>query len=522
MTASNNQTDDYIIAIDIGTTAAKIGLLSTDGPRVFSISSKEYPDGILYPRTSWVESNIELWWSTVKDLLIKLLESTKIKSSNIVAISMCNTCPSLIPVDKDGKALRPAILYMDQRSVQQAKKIRKKIGITTLSEIAGNRIVPGTFSVTSMLWIKEEEPDVYKRTYKFVHANGFFGSKLTEQLAIDPTNASLTGIFDLKKSGWSQELYDKIDIDGDKLPDILWPYEKVGELSSKVARELGLERDTPVVIGCADSVASALGCGITKSGRVFETTGTSTVVAVISKKPKFDTRILNRCYIYKDLWLHMGAMSTTGGSYKWFKDHLCEAEIAESSRTGKSPYEILDEKAGKIPPGSDGLLFLPYMSGERSPVWDPYARGVFFGLSLSHTKEHMIRSILEGVAYGLRNNLEIIESIGVNLDEIRASGAASKSNLWRQIKADVLNKKIAVSNVKDSTMIGCAILAGHATGVYNNILETAEKFYYDIENVNFPNEKTNRKYEKYYQIYRKAYKRFKSMYKELAILNCNE
>lgn len=522
MTTSNSKIGNGIISIDIGTTAAKVGLLSIDGPKVVSILSMEYPDGIFHPKTSWAESNIKLWWTTVKDLIRKLLDSTKVSFSSILAIGMCNTCPSLIPVDEDGKALRPAILYMDQRSVEQAKEITQKIGLKTLSEIAGNRIAPGTFSATSMLWIKEEEPDVYKRTYKFVHANGFFGSKFTGQLAMDPTNASFTGIFDLKKARWSEELYEKLGLDGDKLPDIFWPYEKVGELSSRAARELGLENGIPVIIGCADSAASALGCGITKPGRVFETTGTSTVVAVVSKKPVFDTRILNRCYFYKDLWLHMGAMSTTGGSLKWFKDNLCETEIAESCKTGKSSYEILDEEAAKIPIGSEGLLFLPYMSGERSPIWDSYARGVFFGLSLSHTKGHMIRALLEGAAYGLRDNLEIIESIGVNLGEIRAAGAASKSKLWLQIKADVLNKKIAVSNVKGSTIIGCAILAGNAAGVYGDILNVADKFYYDVANVTFPNGKANKKYNEYYQIYRKAYKRFKSMYKELAILNYNE
>ena len=511
--------DKVIVSIDIGTTAAKVGLLNADKPSVISVLSSEYPSGILHPKTTWAESNMEIWWNTAKELIKKLLKQARVRPSNIVAIGMCNTCPSLIPINREGKALRPAILYMDQRSIQQANSIRRQVGLETLYDISGNRIAPGAFSITSMLWIKEEEPNIYKRTYKFVHANGFFGVKLTGQIGMDPTNASFTGIFNLRKAEWSDELTEKIGIDRDKLPNILWPYEKVGELSQKSAKELGLETGIPIAMGCADSVSSALGCGITRPGRVFETTGTSTVIAVVSRMPKFDTRILNRCYIDKELWLHMGAMSTTGGSLKWFKDNLCEQEISSSIKTGKSVYEIMDEEAGTIPLGADGLLFLPYMSGERSPIWDAHARGVFFGLSLSHTRRHMIRAILEGVAYGLRNNLEIIESLGVSIDEIRAAGAASKSKLWRQIKADVLNKKIAVSNVKDSTMIGSAILAGRVAKVYNDILTVSDKFYYSIEDVNIPDNASNKKYDGYYEIYKKAYKRFKSTYRLLALVS---
>jgi xylulokinase len=511
--------DEVVISIDIGTTAAKVGFLSIKGPNVISVLSNEYPNGIIHPMTSWAESNMELWWNTVKELIKNMIKQTGVKPSNIIAIGMCNTCPSLIPIDNEGKALRPAILYMDQRSIKQAKKIKHKVGLKALSKIAGNRIAPGAFSITSMLWIKEQEPEVYNKIYKFVHANGFFGVKLTGNVGMDPTNASFTGIFDLRNAKWSDELYQRIEIDGEKLPNILWPYEKIGELSYKASKELGLERGIPVAMGCADSVSSALGCGITKLGRVFETTGTSTVVAVVSKTPKFDTRILNRCFIDRGFWLHMGAMSTTGGSLKWFKDNLCQTEATFSVKRGMSSYEILDEEASKIQPGSNGLIFLPYMSGERSPIWDSYARGVFFGLSLSHTRSHMTRAILEGVAYGLRNNLEIIESLGVDTDELRAAGAASKSKLWRQIKANVLNKKIAVSNVKDSTMIGGAILAGCTAKVYNDWMTVSDKFYYNIEDISIPDKAVNKKYEKYYQIYKKAYKRFKSMYRELALAN---
>jgi xylulokinase len=512
----NRLNGDFLISIDIGTTAAKVGLVNVEGTKAVSVLSSEYKNGVLHPKSLWAESYPEDWWTTVCQLIIKLFQQTNVSPSQVVGIGLCNTCPSLIALDDKGNALRPAILYMDQRSVKQARRLIRKVGRQTFAEIAGNRIAPGAFSITSMLWIKENEPEVYKKVYKFVHANGYFALKLTGETGIDPTNASFTGIFDLKKASWSNELIEKAGLDGEKLPKIFWSYKKVGEVNEYASKILGIEKGVPVAMGCADSAASALGCGIIKQGRVFETTGTSTVVAVLSSTPKFDTRILNRCYVMEGLWLHMGAMSTTGASLKWFKDNLCEIEIQLSQKGDGNVYKILDELATKAPPGCDGLIFFPYMSGERSPVWDPNARGVFFGLTLSHTKAHMVRAILEGVAYGLRNNLEIIESLGVTVEEVRAAGAAAKSNLWRQIKADVLGKKIAVSSVKDATMIGCAILAGCAAKRYNDIISIADKFYHLTEDVNTPNASANSVYTKYYMIFKKGYKRFKSMYKEIA------
>jgi len=519
LTRPSEKPDEVIVSIDLGTTAAKVGLVDANGPRLTSVLSREYPGGVLHPKTTWAEGDLELWWRTAATAVKEIFPSTGIAPSNAIAIGICNTCPTLTPIDRHGRALRPSILYMDQRSLKQAEKIKRKAGSDLLSSIAGNRIAPGAFSATSMLWIKEQEPEIYGRTFKFVHANGFIGAKLTGQVAMDPTNASFTGIFDLRKANWSDELLERTGIDRDKLPDILWPYQKVGELSQNAANELGLEEGIPVAIGCADSVSSALGCGITRPGRVFETTGTSTVVAVVSKTPNFDTRILNRCYIDRGLWLHMGAMSTSGGSLKWFKDNFCEREVADATRAGKSPYEILDEEAATVPQGADGLIFLPYLSGERSPIWDAYARGVFFGLSLSHTRGHLARAILESVAYGLRNNLEIIQSLGVEIEEIRAAGAASKSRLWRQIKADVLGKKVAVSSVKDSTMIGNAILAGYAARVYDDIFAISDRFYEDVEDVSIPDMMAHEKYDRYYNIYVDTYKRLKLTYRQLALAN---
>lgn len=512
----NIESDRVIISIDIGTTAAKVGLIRADNLGTILILNKEYPRDIESPQERWAQSDPNLWWGTAVKLIKTSLKQTQIEPNSIVSIGMCNTCPSLIPIGSDNEALRSAILYMDQRSVKQAEEVTRKIGPENLAEITGNRIASGAFSLTSMLWIKQKEPEIYHKTLKFVHANGYFSCKLTDEAAIDPTNASFTDVFDIRKVRWSDEIANVVGLDVDKLPRILWPYEKVGVVSARAAKELGLIEGIPVAIGCADSPCSALGSGITKPGQVFETTGTSTVVAVVSDIAKFDIRLLNRCYVAKDLWLWMGAMSTTGASLKWVKDRLCDSEKTLSLETNRSIYEIMDEEASQAKVGAEGLIFLPYLSGERSPVWDPYAKGAFLGISLHHTKSDMIRSVLEGVAFGLRSNLEIIESLGIHSNEIKTAGAAAKSSLWRQIKADVLRKKISVSSVKDSTMIGCAILAGTSSKIYSDVLTVSQGFYDKIEDVKEPNLTNSQKYDEYYRIYRKSYKRLKSLFRQLA------
>jgi len=506
--------DELILSIDIGTSAIKVGLFDIKDLNLITSLSQEYE--IDYPYPNWAEQHPDVWYGIIVKLIRRLMKIEKY-SENVIGIGISNTCPSLIPLDMNGNALRPAILFMDQRSIKQTKYILNKINLEEMTEITGNRIAPGTFSITSMLWIKDNEPEIYRKTYKFVHANGYIASKLTGEVGIDPTNASLTGIFDIKRIEWSNELISKIEFDESKLPPILWSYTEIGELSENVARELNLVKGIPVAMGAADSACTALGLGAIKPGRICETTGTSSVLMAITNIPKFDTRLLNRCHVKKDLWICAGAMSTTGASLKWFKDKFALYEVVVANELNVSPYIIIDKEASKSPVGANNLIFLPYMMGERCPIWNPYARGAIIGLSLVHSRADIARAILEGIAYGLRHNLEIMESLGIKINDIRVAGAATRSKLWNQIKADVLKKRIITSSIKEVTLSGAAILAGVAIKKFTDIIAITDSFYNKIHKIFKPNPENCIKYDKYYNLFKKCYEKLAFIFNELQI-----
>ncbi|GBC75420.1 Xylulose kinase [archaeon HR06] len=478
-----------ILSLDIGTLGAKVGLLNEDLNLIYQ-RSQEYK--INHPKLGWAEQDPEVWWKTIKSLL-KGLDLREVK-----AIGISNTCPSLIAMDEEGKALRPAILYMDQRSLKQAEKIKKKLGLNRIFKVTGNRISPGTLSLTSLLWIKEEEPEVYKKAKLFVHANGYIAFKLTDNAAMDPSNASLTGLFDIRRIRWSEELVEDLDLDLSKLPKILWSYERVGYTSKEASRELGINEGIPVIIGAADTACAALGLGLIREGQAFETTGTSSVLAFLTNKDNFDIRLLNRCYVKENLWLFMGAMSTTGAALRWFKDNFSYKD-----------YKDIDEEAREG--SSNNLIFLPYMMGERCPLWDPYARGVLIGLSLNHRRGDIARAIMEGVAYGLRNNLEILESLGLEVKEIRVTGAAAKSKIWCEIKANILKKRIIIPNIKETTLLGVAILALSQSS--SKLESLADKIYQKGGEIIEPS--YLEKYDKYYEIFKESYKSLKKIFRKM-------
>ncbi|MEM4311712.1 MAG: FGGY family carbohydrate kinase [Nitrososphaerales archaeon] len=498
---------DLILSLDVGTLGAKVGIFNSNLELVAQ-NAQEY--SISHPKATWAEQRPEVWWETLKALINNLLNEKRISPERIGVIGISNTCPSLIAMDEEGDALRPSILFMDQRSIKQAQFINKKVGRRDIFEITGNRIASGTFSLTSMLWIKDNEPHIYKNTKSFVHANGYIVNKLTKERAMDPSNASLTGLFDIRKIKWSEEIAQRLDFDLSKLPKIIWSYEKVG-LTKELDKELNLPEGIPVVIGAADSACAALGLGTVNDGEAFETTGTSSVLAVVSNKPLFDSRLINRCHVKENLWLLMGAMSTTGASLRWFKDNFFSYEVFLAKELKVSPYEIIDEEAKKSPIGSNNLIFLPYMMGERCPLWDPYARGVLIGLSLAHKKGDIARAIMEGVAYGLRSNLEVIESLGLKVNEIRVTGAGARSHLWKEIKSNVLRKRIVSFMIKEAALLGAAILASCNSS--SEIVNRANKIYQKREEVIEPT--YSEPYNFYYEIFKDSYKKLKSIFKRL-------
>jgi xylulokinase len=504
----------YLLGIDLGAQSAKVALVDYQG-KVHGFGQVGYD--IQQPHTAWVEEDPETWWQAFLKGLEGAFQQANIKKSDIAGIGISNMCPSLVALDKKGNPLRPAILYLDRRSVSQSEQIIKKFGLEQIFQKVGNRIAPGTFSVTSMLWIKENEPEVYQKTYVLGHGNTFLAGRLTENFGIDWTNASFTGIFDTGgRRDWCFDLIEAIGLNREKLPQAISSPTLIGKISSNASRETGLPSGIPVAMGGADTACSAFGSGITELGQVFETTGTSDVISVCSDRPTFDIRLMNRCHVIPDRWLFMGAMVAPGAAYQWFREQFCGYEKEASAKLGITAYELMDLEAKKAKPGSNGLVFLPYLAGERSPIWDPFARGLFFGFSLSSTRADFIRSILEGTAYGLRQNVEIVEKdLGFSISAFHTVGGGARSDLWNQIKADVINKTVHTLSIKETAVLGAALLGGLASGVYSDYRDAIHQASASRLQTYRPDPEIYPFYTRLFEIYKGLYPDLKERFRQL-------
>ena len=356
--------------------------------------------------------------------------------------------------------------------------MEQKIGSKRFFSVAGNRIAHSAFSAPIMLWIKRKHGSVFEKTFKFLHANGFIQHYLTEQFTMDWTNASFTLLFETRdRKKWSQKLCDEVGLPIEKLPHLKAPWDVIGEVTSTAARETGLTKGTPVIAGGADTACAALGVGATENGDAMEDAGTATKLAVALDKPNFPFGTLNRCHVVPDRWLLVAASSTTGALLRWLKE-LLNAYERDANRRGRDVYELMEADARRSPPGANGLIVLPYFApgGERSPIWDPYAHGVIFGLTLAHQRRDIVRAVLEASAYALNDNIIMIEREGIRIRRIRLSGGQAKSKLSREIKADITGKKIELTQNVEATVFGTALLAGYGAGIYTNLAHTVKQF----------------------------------------------
>lgn len=500
-----------LLGTDIGAQSLKVAIFDEAG---MIKSFEQIPYSIQRPRPGWAESDPEMWWGCFCRAVKTCMERNGISKEEIESVGISSMCPSLVAMDQDGNALRPSILYLDQRSLPQAAKILGIVGEDRIFEITGNRIAAGTYSVTSILWIRENEPQLFRKIRYFGHANTFLAHRLTGRFAFDWTNASFTGLFQTAGDrSWSEELCRSLDIPGHLLPHPLISSECVGYLHDTASRQTGLMSGIPVAIGGADTACSALGAGVIEPGQALETSGTSDVLCFCAERPLFDRRFMNRCHVIPERWLLMGAMLSPGAALSWFRDQCCSEERQAAERLRISPYKIMDLEAEVSPPGARGILFLPYLQGERSPWWDPHARGVFFGLSLDSTKGDLIRSIMEGTAFGLRHNLEIAENeLGLAANEIKSVGGGAKSLLWSQIKADILRRSIILLNFQETAVLGAAMLGGLASGHYSSYREAVSQASANSARVVIPNPVLEPLYNRMYESYISLYLQLKELF----------
>ncbi|MBT2678704.1 xylulose kinase [Bacillus sp. ISL-35] len=494
----------HVIGIDIGTSGIKVAAMNKEG----EWGHLEFePYSLLFPRNGWVEVDVNKLWAITKKLLLKVWNEV-MKAGSVDAISLSSFCNSSVFMDQEGEALYPGIMYLDQRSKNEAAWIKETAGEDFLFNITGNRLEPGMYTATTHLWFKKHEPELYDRTYKWGSLSTFILHKLTGEFFMDWTHASFSGLFDIQSYRWSKEICGKIGIDMDTLPAVCDPSQVIGEFTCP---ELQVQV-VPVAAGGADTACSALALGI-QANEMFESVGTSNVLTVCTDNPSvLDNRFLNRCHIIKGKWLSHGAMSFPGASIQWFYEQFLKQE-------GYSKF-ALEELADESPIGSNGLFFLPYMQGERSPIWNPDARGSFVGLNLNSTKADMYRSILEGCSFGLKQIYEIInEKYKMPKAAIQSIGGGSKNRAWAQMKANILDNPFEIKDISETAALGACLIAGKAAGYFT----TYEEARGIIRNETFvriePQHGQLAVYQKYYEVYCELYPALKSFFSMSSRLN---
>jgi xylulokinase len=423
----------------------------------------------------------------------------------------------LVMMDKSGQVLRPAILWNDQRTGPQCAEITDKVGgLGKLLELTGNAVLPG-FTAPKIVWVRENEPEVYDRTAHILLPKDYVRYCLTGEYATEVSDASGTSLLDVAHRRWSDAMLSALDISKDWLPRCAESPEVSGLISAAAAQATGLKAGTPVVGGGGDQAAQAVGSGIVGSGIISVTSGTSGVVFAHSEKfaAEAQGRLHAFCHAVPGKWHLMGVMLSAGGSFRWLRDCLGEPERSTALLTGDDPYDLLTREASRAPVGSEGLLFLPYLTGERTPYPDPQARGAFIGLTVRHAKSHIVRSVLEGVSFGLRDSLELIKGLGVPIEQVRASGGGARSSLWRQIQADVFGAELVLVNVTEGAAYGAALLAGVGAGIFASVKEAVAQTV-RVTDRTPPIADNVRQYEKLYPMYRSLYPALQSTFHALA------
>ena len=505
----------YLIGMDIGTTGTRALIMDETG-RVAASATSEYP--MYTPRPLWAEQNPEDWWQAAIEAIRQALQEARIAPAEIVGLGLTGQMHGMVLLDAQGRVLRPCIMWNDQRTASQCEWIMETIGRERFLELIMNPALPG-FTAPKIIWTRENEPDIYAQVAHVLLPKDYLRYRLTGAYATDVSDASGTVLLDVGKRKWSREVLDRLDIPPEWLPRCVESPEITGEITAEVAELTGLRAGTPVVGGGGDQAASAVGSGIVEPGLVSVTLGTSGVVFAYTDAPSRDPqgRLHTFCHAVPGKWHVMGVTLSAGGSFRWLRDTLGLEERSVALLSGVNPYEILTAEAANAPAGCEGLLFLPYLTGERAPYADPNARGTFFGLTLRHDKRHMVRSVLEGVAYSLRDCLEIFRDLNIPIQQVRAAGGGARSLVWRQVMADVFGAELVTINVTDSTAYGAALLAGVGAGVYSSVPEACRETVRIVERTE-PNAENQAVYNEYYPVYRSLYRALKPAFDAVAVI----
>lgn len=495
-----------LLGIDLSTTGAKALLIDGEGQVV---SSATTPLSLSTPHALWSEQNPEDWWTATTSSIARALSEANVSSQSIAAIGLTGQMHGLVLLDHEGHVLRPAILWNDQRCGVECDEIRARVGRERLLKITGNDALTG-FTAPKILWVEKHEPEVHRRIRHLLLPKDYIRYKLTGALAMDKADGSGTMLFDLGQRTWSPQILNALNISAEWLPPTFEGHEITGEVSAEAAALTGLRRGTPVVAGGGDQSAQAVGVGVVRPGTIAVTLGTSGVVFAATEAPLIEPqgRLHAFCHAVAGRWHLMGVMLSAAGSLQWYRDKFaCERD-----------FEELVSEASQIPAGSEGLIFLPYLSGERTPHPDPLARGAWIGLTARHGQAHLTRSILEGVAFGLKDIFCLMRDAGLgSIDQVRLSGGGAKSSLWRQILADVLATEFVTVNTTEGAAYGAALLAGIGAGIWPDADTACAQTIRVAERVS-PNPQTIEIYQSLHDQYQNLYPTLKPTFHALANL----
>ena len=510
---------DYLIGVDIGTSGTKTVLFNEAGETQAS-SLYEYP--LHQPQIGWAEQDPQDWWTAVHTTIKEVLKKSGVNPQNIKGVGLSGQMHGLVLLDNNNNVLRRSIIWCDQRSALECEQITSIIGKERLIEITANPALTG-FTASKVMWVKNNEPDIYEKIHKILLPKDYIRFMLTGEFATEVSDASGMQLMDIPQRKWSNEVLSKLQIDNNCLPILYESAEVTGKITRQASEITGLKEGTIVAGGAGDQAAGAVGNGIVRQGVVSSTIGTSGVVFAHSDDVMIDPlgRVHTFCHAVPGAWHVMGVTQGAGLSLKWFRDNFCIEEKRTAELMGIDPYVLMDQEAQTAKPGCNGLIYLPYLMGERTPHLDPYAKGVFFGLSAMHGKSEMIRSVLEGVVFSLKDCLEIMKGMGIDASEVRASGGGGRSKIWRQMQADVFGTEIVTLNTSEGPALGAALLAGVASGVYSDVVQACNASI-SVKTKQESNNELNIVYNKYYNVYTSLYNSLKDEYKKVSQIMASE
>ncbi len=505
----------YLIGVDCGTSGTKTVLFHEDGTPLASVTI-EYP--MYQPQNGYAEQDPLDWKNAMLQSMRQVIAKSGVSKTEIKGIGISGQMHGLVMLDKDGSVLRRSIIWCDQRTTDEVAEMNRVVGREKLMEITANPALTG-WTAAKILWVRNHEPEIYDKCCHILLPKDYLRYVLTGEFATEVSDASGMQLLDVPKRDWSDELLGLLQIDKSLLAKVYESCEVTGTLTAEMADFLGLSPQTIVVGGAGDNAAAAVGTDVVQDGKAFTTIGTSGVVFAHTSAMAMDPkgRVHTCCAAVPNSWHVMGVTQGAGLSLKWFRDNFCDAEKQTAKWMGVDEYYLMDQEAAKVPVGANRLLYLPYLMGERTPHLDPNARGVFFGLSAVHTKRDMLRAVLEGVTYSLRDCVEVFREMGIEVDDMMACGGGGTSPLWRSMLADLYQCPVKTLASKEGPALGVAILASVGAGIYSSVPEACQAII-KPDKTQQPIPENVPLYEAYYQLYREIYPALQNEFGKLATL----